>query len=165
MKCDLARGALYKMITRNMMRFVHQIDAEVMGVKNKWSKGDPVNLSDLLKITPVANEILHLSNELNMSITDVIWIASQILDNSEELKDSSIFKLEDEDIIPLEDDWEDIDLESLEDDLEQAPYMISVKIQSGGRFPEVGFKAGINEKEDMNVFFDMIMEMMDRLDG
>lgn len=134
-------------------------------MKNKWSKGDPVNLSDLLKITPVANEILHLSNELNMSVTDVIWITSQILDNSDELKDSSIFKMEDDEIIPIEDDWEEIDLESLEEDLEQSSYMVSVKIQSGGRFPEVGFKAGINEKEDMNYFFDMIIEMMDRLDG
>jgi hypothetical protein len=136
-----------------------------MVVKNKWSKGDPVNLSDLLKITPVANEILHLSNELNMSVTDVIWIASQILDNSDELKESSIFKLEDDEIIPMDDDWEEIDLESLEEDMEQSSYMVSVKIQSGGRFPEVGFKAGINDKEDINYFFDMIIEMMDRLDG
>lgn len=147
------------------INLIQPIAAEVMGVKNKWSKGDPVNLSDLLKITPVANEILHLSNELNMSVTDVIWIASQILDNSEELKESALFKLDNDDIIPLDDEWEEIDLESLEEDMEQSSYMVSVKIQSGGRFPEVGFKAGINEKEDMNYFFDMILEMMDRLDG
>lgn len=134
-------------------------------MKNKWSKGDPVNLSDLLKITPVANEILHLSDELNMSVTDVMWIASQILDNSEEFKESSIFRFEDDEIMPFEDEWEEIDLESLEEEMEQSSYMVSVKIQSGGRFPEVGFKAGINEKEDLNYFFDMIIEMMDRLDG
>jgi len=133
-------------------------------VNNKWSKGDPVNLSDLLRITPVANEILHLSDDLNMSVTDVMWIASQILENSDELKDSSIFKLEDDEIVPMDDEWEEIDLEGMEEDLEQSSYMVSVKIQGGGRFPEIGFKAGINDKEDMNYFFDMIIEMMDRLD-
>ena len=133
-------------------------------MKNKWSKGDPVNLSDLLRITPVANEILHLSDDLNMSVTDVMWIASQILENSDELKDSSIFKLEDDEIVPMDDEWEEIDLEGMEEDLEQSSYMVSVKIQGGGRFPEIGFKAGINDKEDMNYFFDMILEMMDRLD-
>lgn len=133
-------------------------------MNNKWSKGDPVNLSDLLRITPVANEILHLSDDLNMSVTDVMWIASQILENSDELKESSIFKLEDDELMPLDDDWEEIDLEGMEEDLEQSSYMVSVKIQGGGRFPEIGFKAGINDKEDMNYFFDMIIEMMDRLD-
>jgi hypothetical protein len=136
----------------------------VIGVNNKWSKGDPVNLSDLLRITPVANEILHLSDDLNMSVTDVMWIASQILENSDELKESSIFKLEDDEIVPMDDEWEEIDLEGMEEDLEQSSYMVSVKIQGGGRFPEIGFKAGINDKEDMNYFFDMIIEMMDRLD-
>ena len=133
-------------------------------MNNKWSKGDPVNLSDLLRITPVANEILHLSDDLNMSVTDVMWIASQILENSDELKESSIFKLEDDEIVPMDDEWEEIDLEGMEEDLEQSSYMVSVKIQGGGRFPEIGFKAGINDKEDMNYFFDMIIEMMDRLD-
>lgn len=133
-------------------------------MNNKWSKGDPVNLSDLLRITPVANEILHLSDDLNMSVTDVMWIASQILENSDELKESSIFKLEDDELMPLDDEWEEIDLEGMEEDLEQSSYMVSVKIQGGSRFPEIGFKAGINDKEDMNYFFDMIIEMMDRLD-
>lgn len=134
-------------------------------MKNKWSKGDPVNLTDLLKITPVANEILHLSDELNMTVTDVMWIVAQILENGDELRESSFFKLEDDEIIPLDDEWEDIDLESMEEDLDQSNYMVSVKINGGVRFPEIGFKAGVNDKEDMNYFFDMIIEMLDRLDG
>src|SRR5665647_3747270 len=136
-----------------------------MGMRNKWSKGDPVNLSDLLKITPVANEIFHLSDELNMTITDVMWIAAQILDSSDELQESSLFKLDNDEIVPLDDEWDEIDLESLEEDLEQSAYTVSVKINGGGRFPEIGFKAGVNDKEDMNYFFDMIIEMLDRLDG
>ena len=36
-------------------------------MKKRWGKGDPVNLSDLLKITPVANEIIQLSEELDVS--------------------------------------------------------------------------------------------------
>ncbi len=134
-------------------------------MKNKWGKGDPVNLSDLLKITPVANEILHLSEELNMSITDVMWIVAQILENSEELENSSIFQLADEEIVPLDDEWDEMDLENLEEELEQSAYLVSVKINGTGRFPEIGFKAGINDKEDMNYFFDMIVEMLDRLDS
>jgi len=134
-------------------------------MKNKWGKGDPVNLSDLLKITPIANEMLHLSEELNMSVTDVMWIVAQILENSEELENSSVFKIVDEETVPFEDEWEEMDLENLEEELEQSSYLVSVKINGTGRFPEIGFKAGINDKEDMNYFFDMIVEMLDRLDG
>lgn len=134
-------------------------------MKNKWGKGDPVNLSDLLRITPVANEILHLSEELNMTVTDVMWIVAQILENSEELEKSSVFQLTDEDIAPLDDEWEEMDLENLEEELDQSAYLVNVKINGTGRFPEIGFKAGINDKEDMNYFFDMIVEMLDRLDG
>ena len=54
-------------------------------MKKKGGKGDPVNLSDLLKITPVANEIIQLSEELEISTTDVMWIVSQIIDNGEEI--------------------------------------------------------------------------------
>lgn len=134
-------------------------------MKNKWGKGDPVNLSDLLKITPVANEILHLSEELSMSLTDVMWIVAQILNNSEELENSSIFKLFEDEIVPVDEDWEEMDLENLEEELDQSAYLVSVKINGASRFPEIGFKAGVNDKEDMNYFFDMIMEMLDRLDG
>ncbi len=131
----------------------------------KWGKGDPVNLSDLLKITPVANEIMQLSEELDMSITDIIWIASQIIDSSEEINEDFMLKVfdEEDDDITIE-DWDDFDLESLEDDMEQAMYIVNVKINSEGRFPEIGFKAGVNEKEDIHYFFDMVMDMLDKLE-
>jgi len=133
-------------------------------MKRRWGKGEPVNLSDLLKITPVANEIIQLSEELDMSTSDVLWIVSQIIDNSDDtvaqqyLKDS-----EDEENSP-ENEWDDIDFDNLEEQIDQAMYMVNVKITSNGRFPEVGFKAGINDKEDINYFFDMVMEMLDKLD-
>ncbi len=136
-------------------------------MKKKWGKGDPVNLSDLLKITPVANEIIQLSEELDISSTDIMWIASQIIDNSEEVNDhlmSKIFQDEEDYEVSLEDEWDDIDLENLEDEMERATYTVNVKISSEGRFPEIGFKAGINEKEDINYFFDMVMEMLDKLE-
>jgi hypothetical protein len=128
-------------------------------MKNRWGKGEPVNLSDLLKITPVANEILQLSEELNMSTNDVMWIVAQIIDNNQELESKQY-----EDEMHLEDDWEDIDMEAGEEELDHGMYMVNVKISSQGRFPEIGFKAGMNDKEDMNYFFDMIMEMMDKLE-
>lgn len=134
-------------------------------MKNKWGKGDPVNLSDLLKITPVANELLHLSEELSMSITDIMWIVAQIINNSEDFEKSSIFKLFEDEIDSVDDEWEEMDLETMEEEIDQSAYLVNVKINGTGRFPEIGFKAGVNDKEDMSYFFDMIMEMLDRLDG
>lgn len=130
-------------------------------MKKKWGKGDPVNLSDLLKITPVANEIIQLSEELEISTTDVMWIVAQIIDNGEEIG-AHQRPVDDEDI--LDDDWDDIDLEHLEDDIDQAMYMVNVKINGNGRFPEIGFKAGINDRDDIAYFFDMVLEMLDKLD-
>jgi hypothetical protein len=132
-------------------------------MKNKWGKGDPVNLSDLLKITPVANEIIHLSEELGMSLTDVMWIISQIIENSDEYSGSGGSKISDE---ASGEDWDEMDMENMEDEMDQdqAMYLVNVKINGTGRFPEIGFKAGVNDKEDMNYFFDMVLEMIDKLD-
>jgi len=133
-------------------------------MKKRWGKGEPVNLSDLLKITPVANEILHLSEELDMNSADVMWIVAQIISNDGDVnlqKYARIFKDED---FSIDDEWDEIDLENLEDEMEQAPYMVNVRINSDGKFPEIGFKAGINDKEDINYFFDMVLEMLDKLE-
>lgn len=130
-------------------------------MKKKWGKGDPVNLSDLLKITPVANEIIQLSEELEISTTDVMWIVAQIIDNGEEINNHQR-PMDDEDV--LDDDWDDMDLEHLEEDMDQAMYMVNVKINGSGRFPEIGFKAGINDRDDIAYFFDMVLEMLDKLD-
>lgn len=131
-------------------------------MKNRWGKGDPVNLSDLLKITPVANEIVHVSEELGMSLTDVMWIVSQIIDNNDESTGPGNFKINDNEAV--ESDWDEIELDSSEEELDQTMYLVNVKINGPGRFPEIGFKAGVNDTEDMNYFFDMILEMIDKLD-
>ena len=130
-------------------------------MKNRWGKGDPVNLSDLLKITPVANEILHLSEELGMSLTDVMWIVSRIIENSDESIGTGAPKISDE---IAEGEWDEIDLDNTEEESDQTMYLVNVKINGPGRFPEIGFKAGVNDTEDMNYFFDMILEMIDKLD-
>ena len=83
-------------------------------MNRRWGKGEPVNLSDLLKITPVANEIIQLSEELDMSTTDVMWIVSQIIDNQEaHYGEDTMIDSADlaEDGIGLDEDWEDIDVE------------------------------------------------------
>lgn len=136
-------------------------------MKKRWGKGDPVNLSDLLKITPVANEIMQLSEELDMSAADVMWIVSQIIDNQEAHYDDEPLAASRnmaEEELCLEDDWDDIDVDQLEEEMDQAHYTVNVKISSSGRFPEIGFKAGISEKEDITYFFDMVMEMLDKLE-
>lgn len=133
-------------------------------MKNKWGKGEPVNLSDLLKITPVANEILQLSEELGMSTTDVLWIVSQIVDNNQEIENRQLYRDIDDEDCSLDDEWDEIDLESIDEESEQTGYTVNVKISSSGRFPEIGFKAGVNDREDINYFFDMILEMLDKIE-
>jgi hypothetical protein len=130
-------------------------------MKNRWGKGDPVNLSDLLKLTPVANEIVHLSEELGMSLNDVMWIVSQIIENNDESITAGAPKISDD---MSEGEWDEIELDNAEEDLDQAMYLVNVKINGPGRFPEIGFKAGVNDTDDMNYFFDMILEMIDKLD-
>jgi len=132
-------------------------------MKRRWGKGDPVNLSDLLKITPVANEIQYLSKELNMTTSDLIWIVAQIIDNSEEFEKNHVGNIFGDDK-HSDEEWNDVELEHLDDEVEQSLYMINVKINSTGRFPEIGFKAGINDKEDLTYFFDMVLEMLDKLE-
>lgn len=133
-------------------------------MSKRWGKGDPVNLSDLLKITPVANEIIQLAEELEISIADILWIVTQIIDHGEEIDARAYAKLLNEEELILDEDWDDIEVESIESDMEQANYMVDVKINCSGRFPEVGFKAGINEKEDISYFFDMVLDMLEKLE-
>lgn len=132
-------------------------------MKKRWGKGEPVNLSDLLKITPVANEIIQLSDELDITSTDLMWIVAQIIDNNDELS-SQQTKIFDDEEISGEEEWGEMDLEALEDEIDQAAYTVNVRINGGSRFPEIAFKAGINSKEDINYFFDMVMEMLEKLD-
>jgi hypothetical protein len=133
-------------------------------MKNRWGKGEPVNLSDLLKITPVANEIMQLSEELNMSVTDVMWIVVQIIGNNDIDMETYAKILEGEGEAALEDDWEELDIPNTVDGTDQAAYTVNVKINNEGRFPEIAFRAGINDKEDIHYFFDMISEMLDKLE-
>ena len=136
-------------------------------MKKRWGKGDPVSLSDLLKITPVANEIMQLSEELDISSMDVLWIVNQIIyNNDSHLPEEAlefVNNLQAEDI-SLDDDWDEFDIEQLEDEMDRALYTVSVKINTSGRFPEIGFKAGISDKEDINYFFDMVVDMLDKLE-
>jgi hypothetical protein len=130
-------------------------------MKKKWEKGDPVNISDLLKITPLANEAMHLSDELKISVKDLLWIIAEIAENNSE-----------DDIDDLEESLDALDLEQWDDstdsfsgeELDSAEYIASVRLWGINRFPEVEFKVGINEKEDLSYFFEMILDMMDKLD-
>lgn len=134
-------------------------------MRKRWGKGEPVNLSDLLKITPVANEILHLSEELEINPTDVMWIVAQIIIDNNDMSLQNYAKIFESGEAVIDDEWDDdIDLENVEDEMEQNVYTVNVKITSNNRFPEIGFKAGINDKEDISYFFEMVMEMLDKLE-
>ncbi len=131
-------------------------------MKNRWGKGEPVNLSDLLRITPVADEIMQISEELGMSLTDVMWIVSQIIENHDEIDGEQ----DPSGSLPGSggEEWDSIEMDNVEEELDRAAYLVNVKINGPGRFPEIGFKAGVNDTEDMNYFFDMILEMIEKLD-
>lgn len=131
-------------------------------MKNKWGKGDRVSLSDLLKITPVANEIMHLSEELGMSLSDVMWIVSQIIEYGDEVSEETEMDLSEMEAHDV--DWAEIERSSLAEEAEQTNYVVNIKINGSSRFPEIGFRAGVNDIEDMHYFFDMILEMVEKLD-
>ncbi|MDO4540903.1 MAG: hypothetical protein Q4B48_07405 [Syntrophomonadaceae bacterium] len=140
-------------------------------MNNNWSKGEPVRLSDLIRITPLANEVLHLAEELKMSSKHVLWIVSRIISGEDEREQEKAQQLLDdlfaEDDLELcldEEQWEEIDAEMMQEDLEQARHRVDVVIAGAGRFSEIGFHAGIEDREDMKYFFDLIMDMVDKLD-
>ncbi|MGE5371897.1 MAG: hypothetical protein ACM3QZ_07925 [Solirubrobacterales bacterium] len=135
-------------------------------MKDRWEKGDPVNLSDLLRITPVANEIIRLGGELNMKQADILWIVSEIIRDCDYEDGSGLtppdvsFGME-----ALDDECgDDDDWEADEEDLEDASYRLFMKVQSKGKFPEVSFKAGMNEREDLRRFLNMVIEILDRME-
>lgn len=136
-------------------------------MKDKWEKGEPVNLSDLLKITPVANEIMRLSDELNMESEDIMWIVNEIIRDSEneEITDQpeepADFELDSDDSPgSFEEDWE---LED-EDEDKEGTYRVYLKIVSRGKYPEVSFKAGVNDREDVKGFLQMVIELISKMD-
>jgi len=133
-------------------------------MKNRWGKGKPVSLSDLMKITPIANEILHLSNEMNISTQDLMWLVVQLLDNTDDDTDNLKYSLESSYDILDDEEWEHEEQDEFDDEMENEDYTVNVKISSNGRFPELGFKAGVNDKEDLAYFFEMIMEILDKLE-
>lgn len=131
-------------------------------MKDKWEKGEPVNLSDLLKITPVANEILRLRDEMNMSCADIMWIVSEIVDENEVAREESegLYRVSDEEDM-YDEGWDDD--EAGEEDEGRAPYCsIDVKVYSKGKFPEMGFKAGIRTREDLRPFLNMVIDMVNK---
>jgi len=133
-------------------------------MKDRWKKGEPVNLSDLLKITPVANEILRLRDEMDMTCSDIMWIVSEIVDENESLQEKETersYDVEDEDEeLYDEEEWEED--EELAETEDEAFCMIEIKVRSRGKFPEMGFKAGIRSREDLKPFLDMVMDMVDK---
>jgi len=157
---------------------------------DKKDKGRPVNLSDLLKITPVANEILRLSGEMSYTPTDLLWIVGEMMDGSEDIAGQEAVaeepeihefrrrptlyfeSLEVEEEDEEEELWDASELDdlgvdeliALEGNEDDTIYSVAIKIQGQGSFPAMGFKADIKQKEDLKKFIDMVMEMVERFE-
>ena len=128
-------------------------------MRKKWEKGDPVSITDLLKITPLVNEALYLSEELKVDVKDLLWMVSEIVESQKE----EIHPDEAAALLDLE-PWDEAQDEFIDEETDGTDYLINVKVQGINRFPEVEFKAGINEKEDLGYFFEMILDMLDKLE-
>ena len=132
-------------------------------MKNRWSKENPVSLSELLKITPVANEILNLSEEFGVSVNELLWTVYQIAENLQDSDDLS----PDNFLDSLGDFDEDDEIESLEmiqaAMKENNKYLVSFDILGGEKLPQVSLKVGLNNKDDIKVLFDMISEMIEKI--
>ncbi|MGE5544313.1 MAG: hypothetical protein ACM3UW_05005 [Bacillota bacterium] len=135
-------------------------------MRDKWEKGDPVNLSDLLKITPVANEIIRLGQELDMKHSDIMWIVAEIIRDCDWERDSSLpmpltdLELDAEDDPEMfEDEWEQDD-----EVKDETYYRVSLKVCSKGKFPEISFRAGINDREDLKGFLTTVLDIMGKMD-
>ena len=76
--------------------------------------------------------------------------SSQIIDNGqEETAEYTQFVNEDD---WFDDDWDDIDLEHLEEDMEQAMYLVNVRINGSDRFPEIGLRLASMTVEILLIF-------------
>jgi hypothetical protein len=133
-------------------------------MKKKWEKGDPLSISDLLKITPLANEALVLSEDLKVSLKELWGIIAEL---AEKENDAETMLIENSDDLVIEptalDSWDD-DLLLEEDLAEDADYVVSVRLQGMHRFPAMEFRVGVNDQEDISYFFDMIVDMMDKME-
>ncbi len=141
-------------------------------MNEKWSKGEPVSLKDLLRITPLVQELMQVSEDLEVSIPDLLWLIRKMAEdvkalpemgeeNLEELLDpkrlsEELFSAdeEEEDELRLVDDEED----------EPVDYTVNVRISGSDRFPEVSFRAGIADKADLTYFFEWLTDMVDKLE-
>ncbi len=141
-------------------------------MNEKWSKGEPVSLKDLLRITPLVQELMQVSEDLEVSIPDLLWLIRKMAEdvkalpemgeeNLEELLDpkrlsEELFSAdeEEEDELHLVDDEED----------EPVDYTVNVRISGSDRFPEVSFRAGIADKADLTYFFEWLTDMVDKLE-
>lgn len=135
-------------------------------MKDRWEKGDPVNLSDLLKITPVANEIIRLGQELNMNTTDIMWIVTEIIKDCDYQMEAEPETFHVDFEADCEEDPElfDENWDGEEEEREEAYYRAFLKVSSKGKIPEITFKAGINEKQDLTAFLNMVLEIMGKMD-
>ena len=136
-------------------------------MSERWSKGDPVNISDLIKITPLANEVSHLAEELDMSSGHVMWILSRMVSAGEMVNADmkALDLLEDLCIAGDEpENWEEAGYEALSDELSQAQQRVDVSISGAGRFHEIGFHAGVDDKADIRHFFDLVLDMLDKFE-
>ena len=149
----------------------HRCFVEVNAVNEKWSKGEPVSLKDLLRITPLVQELMQVSEDLDVGIPDLIWLIRKMAEDAKALPDLGDMDLEEfldpkrlgEELFGA--DEEEDEMHEMDDDEDEpVDYTVNVRISGSDRFPEVSFRAGIADKADPTYFFEWLTDMIDKLE-
>ena len=144
-------------------------------MSEKWNKGEPVKLAEMMRVMPLVQEVLQASADLKVSVSDLLWLIGKMAEDADGIYDSSSSSSETgngsscfQELIGLmEDEHGFAGIHEDETDEEEIDinYAVSVKISGVERFPEVAFKAGITEKSDLIAFFEWLADMVDKMDN
>lgn len=145
-------------------------------MSEKWNKGEPVKLAEMMRVMPLVQEVLQASADLKVSVSDLLWLVGKMAEDADGIYDSVSFASPEtndgltcfqELLGIMEEEHGSADIHEDETDEEESDinYAVSVKINGVERFPEVAFKAGITEKSDLIAFFEWLADMVDKMDN
>ena len=144
-------------------------------MSEKWSKGEPVKLAEMMRVMPLVQEVLQASADLNVSVSDLLWLVGKMTEDADGIYDSSSASSEINNdsaclqelfgMMEEEHGVAGIHEDETSEEESDINYAVSVKINGVERFPEVAFKAGITEKSDLIAFFEWLADMVDKMDN
>lgn len=115
---------------------------------------EKLSLSEFLKLTPLAHEIMQLSKETGMSSQEIMSFLEDMTKDPElDTADSGL------DFSAGEADYSDAD-----DDHAMNGYEVSLQVKGAKSFPALGFVAEVTKIDDLSYFFDTVLDMIEQLE-